>query len=46
VAHPVLLGHPEKRFDAIGAQRQADVLKPKSFGSFKLDLKIGAKLSA
>ena len=24
LAHPVLLGHPEKRFDGIGADRQAD----------------------
>src|SRR5713101_1997615 len=42
LAHPVLLGHPEKRFDAIGAHRQADVLEPKGFGRFKLDRKIGA----
>ncbi len=46
LAHPVLLGHPEKRCDAIGAHRQADVLEPKGFGCFKLDRKRGAKLSA
>jgi hypothetical protein len=34
--------HPEQRFDAIGAYRQADVLEPKGFGRCKLDLHIAA----
>ena len=28
LAHPVVLGHPKKRFDRIGADRQADVIEP------------------
>ena len=46
LAHPVLLGHPEKRGDAIGAHWHADGLEPKGLGRFTLDRKRGAKLSA
>ena len=28
LAHPVALGHPEKRFNRIGTDRQADVIEP------------------
>jgi len=37
------LGHPEKRFDGIGADRQADVIQPESLGGLQLEVKIGGK---
>ena len=46
VAHPMVLGHPAKRCDALGADRHANVLEPKGLGSCKLDLKRGATRSA
>ena len=42
----MVLGHPEKRFDGIGADRQADVIEPEGLGGLQLELKIGAKLLA
>ncbi len=44
--HPVLLGHPEKRFDAIGADRQAHLVETQVLGRFKWDLPVGPKLLA
>ncbi len=46
LAHPMLLGHPEKRFNAIGADRQADVIEPECRGGLQLEGKIGSKLPA
>ena len=46
LAHPVVLGHPEKRFDGIGADRQADVIEPERLGGLELELEIGPKLPA
>jgi hypothetical protein len=46
VAHPMVLGHPAKRCDALGADRHANVLEPKGFGRCKLALKRGAQRSA
>ena len=46
LAHPVWLGHPDKRCDALGAHRQADVREPKGLGRGKLALKRGAQRSA
>src|SRR4029453_989415 len=43
LAHPVLLGHPEKRFDSIGANRQANVIEPECLGDLKLERQIGVK---
>ena len=42
----MVFGHPKERFDRIGADRQADVIEPKSLGDFQLERKIGAKLEA
>jgi hypothetical protein len=44
LAHAVVLGHPEKRFDGIGADRQADVIQPQCRGGLKLEREIGVKL--
>src|SRR5207245_10574721 len=38
------LRHAEKRFDGIGADRQADVIEPECRGGLQLEVKIGAKL--
>ena len=46
LAHPVWLGYPEKRFDRIGADRQADMAQTEGLSCLKLDLEIGAKLQA
>jgi hypothetical protein len=40
----VLLGHPEKRFDRIGADRQPNVLQPESGGRLELEVQLGAQL--
>ena len=45
-AHPVLLGHPEKRFDLIRTDWQANFPQPQRRGRLKLELKIGGKLKA
>src|SRR5216683_3507281 len=46
LAHAMAFGHPEKGFDGIGAERQADVIQAQCLGGLKLDLKIGSKLQA
>src|SRR5713101_227365 len=46
VAHPVVLGHPEKRFDSIGTDRQADVIETEWLRRLQLEVKIGAELQA
>ncbi len=46
LAHTVALGHPEKRFDRIGADWQADVVEPSGLGGLELIRQIGAKLLA
>lgn len=45
LAHPVLLGQAEKRFDRIGADRQADVGETKPRGRLELRLEIARKLA-
>ena len=45
-AHPVVLGHPEKRCDGIGTARQADVIEPEGLGRLELEGKRGAELQA
>ena len=44
LAHPMALGHTEKRFDGIGADRQADVIAPECCGGLQLEVKLGSKL--
>src|SRR6266571_9482469 len=39
-AHPVVLGHPEKRGDGIGADRQANLVEPARLGGLELILEI------
>ncbi len=46
LAHPVLLGQAEKRFDWIGANRQADVIEAERRGSLELIVEIAGKLAA
>lgn len=46
LAHPVLLGHPEKRCDGIGTDRYADVIEPEGRGGLELVRQIGGKLPA
>ena len=38
------LGHPKKRFDGIGADRQADMIEPEGRGGLQFVIKIGSKL--
>src|SRR6266446_8051775 len=38
LAHPVLLGHPEKRFDRIGTDRQANLVETECLGGLELIL--------
>ena len=45
-AYPVLFGQPEKRFDGIGADREADVVETERRGGLELVLKIARKLMA
>jgi len=42
LAHPMPLGHPEKRCDGIGADRQANVIPPKGGGGCQLGDQRGA----
>ena len=44
LAHAVLLGHPKKRCDGIGADRQADMIEPECFSGLELVVKLGSKL--
>ena len=44
LAHPVLLGHTEKRFDGIRTDRQPDVIKPEGRGGLELEVQVGSKL--
>src|SRR5687768_6248133 len=44
--HPVLFGHPEKRLDAVRADRQADLIETELLGRFQLELQVGPKLPA
>ncbi len=44
LAHPMALGHPEKRCDGIGTDRHADVIEPECRSGLQLEVKIGAKL--
>src|SRR2546428_4395837 len=44
LAHAVLLGHPKKRCDGIGADRQADMIEPESFSAVERVVKLGSKL--
>src|SRR4029450_8433308 len=44
LAHAVLLGDPKKRCDAIGADRQTDVIEPECRGGLELEGKIGSQL--
>jgi len=44
LAHAVLLGHPTKRCDGIGADRQADMIEPECRGGLELVVKRGSKL--
>ena len=46
LAHPVVLGHPEKRFDGIGADRQANLVETERLGGLELILEIARKLAA
>src|SRR5712691_567519 len=46
LAHPVVLGHPEKRFDGIGAERQAHLVETERLGGLELILEIARKLAA
>ena len=46
LAHPVLLGHPEKGFDRIGADGQTDVVEPKHRGRLELVLERVRTLAA
>jgi hypothetical protein len=46
LAHPMVLGHPEKRCNALGADRHADVIEPEGRGGPQLEVKIGSKLPA
>ena len=46
LAHPMALGHPEKRCDGIGTDRQADVIEPECRSGLQLEGKIGAELQA
>ena len=46
LAHPGLLGHPEKRCDGIGADRQADVGEPQRRGRLELVRERARKLAA
>jgi hypothetical protein len=40
LAHPMALGHPEKRFDGIGTDRQADVIEPECRSGLQLEVKL------
>ena len=44
LAHPMALGHPAKRCDGIGTDRQADVIEPECRSGLQLEVKRGAKL--
>ena len=46
LTHPMAFGDAEKRFDGIGADRQADVIEPEGLRGLKLERKIGVKLQA
>ena len=46
LAYPVLLGQPEKGFDRIGTERQADVGETERRGGLELVLEIARKLAA
>ena len=46
LAHPVVLGHPKKRCDGLGAEGQADVSEPECLGGLKLERAIGVQLQA
>src|SRR5437763_16902680 len=45
LAHPMALGHAARRFDGIGADRQAEVIEPEGRGGPELEAEIGATLS-
>jgi hypothetical protein len=44
LTHPMSLGHPEQRFDRIGADRQADMIEPERRGGLQLEVKLGSQL--
>ena len=44
LTRPMALGHPKKRFDGIGADRQADMIQPEVRGRLQFEIKIGSKL--
>src|SRR5712691_2709479 len=44
LTHPMAFDDAEKRFDGIGADRQADVIEPEGLRGLKLERKIGVKL--
>ena len=44
LTRPMALGHPKKRFDGIGADRQADMIEPEGRGGLQFEIKIGSKL--
>ncbi len=46
LAHPVLLGPPEKRCDRIGTDRQSDVIEPEGLGGLELVRQRSGKLQA
>jgi hypothetical protein len=46
LAYPVLLGHPEKRCDGIGADRQANLVETEGLGGLELIRARGCKLAA
>ncbi len=46
LAHPLWLGHPAKRCNALGGDRQADVIEPEGRGGLQLAGKRGSKLPA
>ena len=46
LAHSMLLGHPEQRFDGIRTDWQADVSQAECLGGLQLELEIGPKLLA
>ena len=46
LAHPMPLGHPEKRCEGIGADRHADVIQPEGRGGLSWEAKRGSTLPA
>ena len=46
LAHAMVLGHPEERFDRVRTDRQAEVSQPEALACFKLVLETDAQLQA